>query len=158
MPIVSLIKFVGIRTAIQAIDQRSRFEYPVEHDGASSGAGANGDEIQIILTGSPDETEAAAILAAVEFPTCEAAVLTVTVNLGTYLVDDATVLTIGIDKFALVCLAIDNVSGVLEVLIFEKTGPLAEYFATPVGNTLVAKLKEFDLVGPNLVEINNFIL
>ncbi len=157
MPDVTLIKNVGFNTGLQVIDSRSSFEYPVEHQGASTGVGANNDEIQIHLTGSPDETAAAAILAAVEFPTCEAAVLTVTVNLGTYLVDDATVLTIGIDKFALVCLAIDTVSGVLEVLIFEKTGPLAEYGATPAGKTLVSKLKEYDLEGPNLVEIKNFI-
>jgi len=154
---VALIKSVGFNTGLQVIDQRSRFEYPVEHIGASTNVGANNDEIQILLSGSPSVVAAEAILAAVEFPTCEAAVLTVTVNVGTYLVDDATVITDGVDKFALVCLALDNITGVLEVLVFEKSGPLSEYGATPIGKALVAKLKEYQVVAAALVEIRSEI-
>ncbi len=153
---VSLVKDVGTKTGLLVIDRRSAFEYPVEHLGASARVNG-GDEIKIHLSGSPNTAAAVAILAAVELPTCTAAVLTVTVNVGTYLVNDATVIVDGVDKFALVCVAIDNITGVLEVLVFEKSGPLSAYGATPAGKTLVAKLKEYQVVAAALVEIRDLI-
>lgn len=157
MPDVSLVKNIGFNTGLQVIDKRSAFEYPVEHVGASTHVGANADEIRIILSGSPNTAAAVAILAAVDLPSCAAAVLTVTVSVGTYLVNDTTVIADGVDKFALVCLALDNITGALEVLVFEKSGPLSEYGETPFGKTLVAKLKEYQIVAAALVEIRNLI-
>jgi len=153
---VSLVKNIGSNTGVQVIDERSRFEYPVEHLGASAGVNG-GDEIRIHLSGSPNTAAAVAILAAVERPICAAAVLTVTVNVGTYLVNDTTAITDGLDKFALATLALDNITGALEVLVFEKSGPLAEYGETPAGKTFVAKLKEYQIVAAALVEIRDFI-
>jgi len=154
---VSIRKDVGLHSALQVVDARSKFEYPVEADGASANFGADGDRLAIHLTGTPDITAAEAILEAVELPTCTAAVLTVTVNIGTYLVDDLTTVIDELNKFVLVCIAVDDVTGVIEVLLFEKSGLLAEYGVAPAGKTLVAKLKEYETTGGNLVEIEDFI-
>ena len=56
------------------------------------------------------------------------------------------------------CIAIDDVTGVIEVLLFEKSGLLAEYGVAPAGKTLVVKLKEYEVVAAALVEIGDFIL
>jgi len=158
MPNVSIVKDIGLSSALLVVDAKSRFDYPVEEDGASAHVGANNDEVVIHLTGTPDEAAANAILAAIELPTCTASVLTVTVNLGTYLVNDTTVVTDVTDKCVLVCIAIDDTTGVIEVLVFEKEGALSEYGDTPAGKTLIAKLKEYDILASALSEINDFIL
>ena len=75
----------------------------------------------------------------------------------TYLVDDETTVVDEINKFVLVCIAIDDVTGVIEVLLFEKSGILAEYGVAPDGKTLVVKLKEYETTAGALVEIGDFI-
>jgi len=155
---VSVVKDVGLDTALHVIDVRALFEYPVDADGSSSRFGIGENEVAIHLIGSPSDVEGLAILAAVELPVCTAAVLTVTVDIGTYLVNDQTTVTDEINKFVLVCIAIDDVTGVIEVLLFEKSGLLAEYGVAPAGKTLVVKLKEYEVVAAALVEIGDFIL
>ncbi len=154
---VSVVKNVGIDTALHILDARALFEYPGVADGSSSRFGESEDEVAIHLINGGDETAALAILNAVELPTCVAAVLTVTVNIGTYLVDDETTVVDEINKFVLVCIAIDDVTGVIEVLLFEKSGILAEYGVAPDGKTLVVKLKEYETTAGALVEIGDFI-
>lgn len=154
---VSIVKDVGFKTAVQTIHHRAKFEYGVDFNGASAHVGANEDEISIHLLNGVSDVAALAILNAVELPTCTAAVLTVTVNLGTYLVNDTTVVTDGVNKFVLACVAMDNITGVIEILIFQKDGLLAEYGIAPVGKTLITKLKEYEIVAAALVELADFI-
>jgi len=154
---VSVVKDVGFHTALQVIHSRAAFEYAADFNGASSHVGANGDEIQIHLLDGASDTPALDILNAVELPTCTAAVLTVTANIGTYLVNDDTTVIDEVNKFVLVCVALDDTTGVIEILLFEKSGILAEYGVAPVGKTLIVKLKEYEVVAGALVEIGDFI-
>jgi hypothetical protein len=154
---VSVVKDVGLNTALHVIDARAEFEYPGVSDGSSSRFGVDENEVAVHLLDGADTTAALAILNAVEIPTCAAAVLTVTVNIGTLLVNDTTTVIDEVNKFVLVCVAIDDTTGVIEVLLFEKSGLLAEYGVAPAGKTLVVKLKEYEVVAAALVEIGDFI-
>jgi len=160
---VSIVKDVGFSTALNVIDARAAFEYPTEADGSSANFRVTGpegeitEELAIHLIDGADTAPALAILNAVELPICTAAVLTVTVNLGTYLVNDVTTVVDELNKFVLVCIAIDDTTGVIEVLLFEKSGLLAEYGVAPAGKTLVVKLKEYETTAGVLVEIGDFI-
>lgn len=154
---VSIQKDVGLDTALAVIDARADFEYPGVADGSSSRFGENENEVAIHLLDGADETAALAILNAVELPVCVAAVLTVTVDIGTILVADQTTVVDEVNKFVLVCVAIDDTTGVIEVLLFEKSGLLAEYGIAPAGKTLVVKLKEYETTAGALVEIGDFI-
>ena len=159
MPNALLVKEAGIATAVQIIDCRSFFEYPTEHAGASSRFGASDNQLAIHLTGSPSLTEADAILAAIQTPTCTSSLLAVTVNVGTYLVSDVTNITADPDDelFAKITVAIDDTTGVIEVIAFTKT--TGEYGLPPAGKTFCADLKEYSVpaAGSTLTEIQDFI-
>ena len=159
MPNATLVKEAGVFSALQIIDQRSLFEYPVEHAGASTRFGANADQLAIHLTGSPSLTAADAILAAIQTPTCTSSLLDITVNVGTYLVNDVTSIVADAtdELFAKASIVIDDVSGVIEVIAFTKT--TGEYGSSPAGKTFCCDLKEYSVpaAGTALTEINNFI-
>jgi len=160
MPNALLVKEAGPQTALQIIDCRSLFEYPTEHDGASTRFGSSSNQLAIHLTGSPSLTAADAILAAIQTPTCTSSLLDVTVNVGTYLVSDVTSIVADPDDelFAKISVAIDDTTGVLEVIAFTKT--TGEYGSPSAGKTVCADLKEYSVpaAGSALSEINNFIL
>ena len=140
---VTVIKEAGTRTAVRVLKHKSRFDYPVEANGASAKITPAQNDLTIHLTGTPDETAADALLVAIALPTCTASLLAITVNVGTFLVNDLTNVTADptLNKFFLVKITMNESTGVLGVEVCERT---TEPFPLPT-NTDVANLKQYSL-------------
>jgi hypothetical protein len=156
---VTKIKEIGFVTGLLVMDCKSFNEYPSNHTGASANFGSGSDEIVIHLSGSPDTTEANNILTAIDLPTCTSSGLDITVNCGTYLVDDETSITADPSetKYVKVVICIDDASGDIETCVFTKT--TGEYGSVPAGKTLCADMKEYSVPasGTTLTELNDWI-
>lgn len=159
MPDVSQIKNAGLITILSVIDAKGLFDYPTEYDGASANFGINDNELVIHLTGSPNENNANNILTAAALPTCTSSLLDITTNLGTYISNDVTsvVADPNDEKFVKISIVIDDVSGDIEAIAFEKTTEI--YGDIPAGKTFCCDLKEFSVpaAGTTLTEVKNFI-
>ena len=158
---VSLVKSAGFGTAVQIIDAKGANAYPVEYEGCSVNLPPGYNEITMHLTGAPDPTDANAILAGVDLPTCAHALLAITVNAGTFLVNDVTnvVADPTLEKTLKVTLACVDATGDLEVVVYEKTEESDYAENPPAGRTHAADLKEYTLAaaGVSLQEVANFI-
>lgn len=147
----------------EALDKRARHLYGVNCFGVSWHNGnqaANiAPECKVHLADGQDTANAEALLEAIEKPTCVAASLAITTDLGTLIVGDVTNITADPTdtKFVKVALVKDDASGAIEVAVFEKT--TGDYGDVPVGKTHVADLKEFSVpaAGSALTEINDWI-
>lgn len=159
MPNIISTKNVGGVTAGNIMRYRAKHEYPVEFSGTSTGFGNDSDQIAIHLNGAPDETPAQVILTAIELPTCTASGLVVTSNVGTYIVADLTTVVADPDdtKFVKISVAIDDTTGVLEIIAFEKT--TESYGNPPAGKTVCCDLKEWSVpaLGTVLTLVTDFI-
>ena len=111
------------------------------------------------MVGSTNEAAVGTLMDAIATPTCTANLLDITVNYGTEIVSDVTSITADPTdvKHAKVHIAIDDVTGDPEVIVFTKT--TGEYGAMTAGKTFGADIKEYSLAagGTALVEINDFI-
>lgn len=160
MPDATLVKDINHSVAaLHIIDCRGAFLYPTEFLGASSGFGTSSNQIAIHLSGSPSLTDADQELSDIQIPTCTSSLLDITVNVGAHVVTDVTSITAdpSDQKLVLMSAVIDDTSGAIEILAFEKT--TGEYGAMPAGKTLCGDLKEYSVpaAGTVLTEINNFI-
>lgn len=141
-----------------AIAQRMLIKYPNDNF-LGHRTGKNGNTIEVYLEDGESQTEASNMITAVGEPTCTHNNLTITVNFGTYVVNDQD--TIVADptnkKWVLVKLGIDDTTGDFEIFFCEKT--TGEYGDLPAGKTYVHDLKEYyvEANGTELVEFIDFI-
>jgi len=151
---ITLVKFAGYSTALKVMDAKSKYHYGVLHEGSSSGFGSNNDSLAIHLRAGADPGTAEAILGAIEKPTVEFSLLKITTNVGDYVVNDIyDVTSDGSEKkFVLISVLMDDTSGALEIVAFERLESTELYGDVPAGKTLVSHLKEFS------VEIDSTIL
>jgi len=155
---VSIIKEAGTRTTVRVLKHKTRFDYPVEANGASAKITPAQNDLTIHLIGSPDETAANTLLTAIALPTCTHNLLAITVNVGTFLVNDITNVTADptLIKFFLAKIVMNETTGALSIVVCEK---ITEEYPIPT-DTMVANLKEYSLepAGTALVEIKDHIL
>ena len=158
---VTTTKDVGMATALEIMDARGLFDYGADLIGSSANWQGVTDQLAMHLVGSPSETAANAILTAIQKPTCTHNLLAITVNCGTYLVNDVTNVTADATDELFFCSAIyiDDTTGNFEVFVFERTAN-EEFDFTQAGKTLAGKLKEYSLpaAGTALVETKDLIL
>lgn len=158
---VTTTKDVGLVSALEVMTAKSNFEYPSNAEGASENWQGVTNQLALHYSGSPSTTEANNILTAIQKPTCTHSLLAITVNCGTYLVNDVTNVTAdpNDDLTFLVCIYIDDTTGNFEVFVFEKTIN-EDYDLLQAGKTLATHLKEYSLTaaGTALVEIDDRIL
>ncbi len=150
---------LGKFTSARVMHEKATFEYAISFIGASV-LGVNQNKVSITLIDAADPAEANNILTSIEKPTCVSAELSIDTNVGTYVVNDlVNILADPTDtKFVKISIAIDTITGILEILAFEKT--ILEYGPPPAGKLVVTDLKEFSVpaLGTSLTEIQNFIL
>jgi len=159
MKTISLVKNAGYSQSISAIHEKSTFHYGTDFNGAATGVGLSSDEIHIFIEDAASQTDADAILSAVALPTCTDSGLDITSNFGTWIVNDVDSITADPTdtKFIKITIAIDDTTGDLEVIVFEKLNGV--YGDMPAGKTFVCDLKEYSLVanGSTLTELSNGI-
>ena len=156
---VLLVKDIGLVSGLNILDKIVRNKYGANSFGVTTHFGPSSDSLVVHLEDGQATTEADTAMAAIELPTCTHSALDITVNVGTYIVNDVTAIVAdGAEtKFAKVSIAVDNTTGAPEVYIFEKTTGV--YGDLPAGKTFATDLKEYSVVasGTALTEINNWI-
>ena len=157
---VTASKNIGSQTALLIIDAKGAHEYTVEYYGSSANYKGVADNTAIHLRSGAETTHAETILAAIQKPTCTFSLLQITTNVGSYISGDTYDVTADADekKWILTSVAIDDTTGVFEVLAFERLDS-AQYGDVPAGKTLAGNLKEFSVValGTELIQENNYI-
>jgi hypothetical protein len=148
-----------VRTIVAILDCIGKVKYTTEFLGISSNFGASSNELAMHLDDAADDTIAVATLAAAALPTCSDSGLDITVNAGTWLVSDVTSVTADAsdEKTLKATIAIDDTSGDIEVIVYEKT--VGEYGSVPAGKVHCEDLKEYTLaaLGSSLTEVNDWI-
>jgi hypothetical protein len=144
-----------------ALDKRARHLYGANCFGVSTHPGSSGmpAEAVIHLADGQSPTQAETVLADLAKPTCSFVLLDITTDVGSEVVADAYSVVADPDEITMIkmVLAIDDVSGALEILAYERVGA-AIYGDTPAGKTEVANLKEFSCgaAAATVAEVNDW--
>jgi len=159
MQSVTLVKSAGSVTIVNILKCICTVKYGVDFLGSSSGFGAGSNELAIHIDDGASDVDAVAALAAAALPTCSKNLLDITVDAGTWIVADVTSITADAvdEKFVKVTIAVDDITGDPEVVVYEKT--TGAYGDIPAGKTECGMLKEYSLpaLGTDLTEINDWI-
>jgi hypothetical protein len=156
---VTLIKEAGLRTILGILSCIGSIKYGAEYKGASTHFGSSSDQLAMHLSDGQVDTDAVAALAAAALPACSHNLLDITVDAGTWVVADVTSIVADPAEITTVkaTIAVDDISGDPEVVIYEKTTGV--YGNVPAGKTHCSDLKEYTLAaaGTSLTEINDWI-
>jgi hypothetical protein len=115
--------------------------------------------LDVEMQTNTNEVAVGALMDAYEAITCISNSLTITLNMGTVIVNDITNITADATykKFILIAIILDTTTGDAEAAAFEKT--TGEYAGVPSGKILGTNVKEY-CVAPNgsvLEEVNSYI-
>ena len=157
----TLVKDAGTLVVPKVLVEKAKIDYadPLDVLGGSTRLGASNDLIVLHLKDGASKTIADDLLDDVELPTVTSGSLNITSNVGAFIVNDVYAVTADgtYTKYILITIGIDDTSGDLEIIEFEKT--TGEYDSAPAGKTVLMNLKEYQVVasGSSLTENANYI-